>query len=39
MASLLTFIAYWLGMMALIGGALWLVQKFKPKKDSDENRS
>lgn len=31
MADLLSFAFYWLGMMALIGGALLLVQKFKNK--------
>jgi len=31
MSEFLSFVVYWLGMMALIGAALLLVQKFKKK--------
>ena len=33
MTEWLTFLFYWIGIMALIGGALALVQKFKPKEE------
>ncbi len=31
MSELFSFAVYWIGMMALIFGALYLVQKFKKK--------
>ncbi len=38
MAKLLGFAAVWLGIMALIGAALWLVAKISRKKsDGKEN--
>lgn len=33
-AEFLSFVACWIGVMALIGGALWLTQKFR-KKDEE----